>query len=232
MALILNQAVKKAFGLYPTSPMQFDFDAGGGSNRIVIMAIITASNTTNQITSVTYGGTPMVSAGPRHQWQTHDWMELFYLLNAPAGINQVSISFDTDVGEAAIVGLSYPSVAAINNYALQISGGTTTPSRTVTTAVGDDAVVISFNDSNYDTSTPGSGVIEDLDGKPDTPGTQNLVGCFVGRKTATTTSTVIDWTPDSGLHYPNTFVFSLTPGAGGGSTQSPRSMHIFNLMRK
>jgi hypothetical protein len=73
-----------------TASLTYSYNVGSGPNRLLVVNL-TGDTSADDISSVTYAGTPMTLAGKVHAPSDH-WQYLYYLLNPPSGSNNVVIT--------------------------------------------------------------------------------------------------------------------------------------------
>jgi len=73
-----------------TASLTYSFTVGSGSNRLLVVNLI-GDTSADDISSVTYGGTPMTRIG-KVQAPSNNWQYQYYLLNPASGSNNVVIT--------------------------------------------------------------------------------------------------------------------------------------------
>ena len=72
-----------------TSSLTYSFTVGTGANRLLLVNLV--GDTADDISSVTYGGTPMTLIG-KVQAPSNNWQYLYYLLNPSSGAHNIVVT--------------------------------------------------------------------------------------------------------------------------------------------
>lgn len=185
----------------------------------------------DNITGVTYNLAAMTDLGTATMGSTQ--ARMFGLIAPTAGANNVVVTLATGTSEALIVGVrSWSGVDQTTpvrgGAATAATGTSTTPTVTVTSAVGEVVCdVIAFAAAQTYVST---GAGQTLDYSDADAGVNFRRGA--GSHEAGAASVVMDHTISASGVWAS-LGCSLMPaaGGGGGSTQPPRSMHQFRTKR-
>ena len=82
-----------------------------GSNRAAFVCVLFDVSPSAAITSVTYGGNTMTSAGsPAFNNSSDDFAQIFYLVNPPTGSNTLTVTGNANVSELYVNLISYTGV--------------------------------------------------------------------------------------------------------------------------
>ena len=143
------------------SPATVSHTTGSGANRLMLVAIAFEANGGNNVTGVTYGGTPLTLVGSATNG-TNAAVRIYRLINPTSGVASVSVSFTSAPSNGAIIGVTtFTGVDQISplGSAATVTGTSTTPSVNVSSALGElvfDAVAVKTGSS----LTQGAGQIE------------------------------------------------------------------------
>ncbi|HEX8140302.1 MAG TPA: C25 family cysteine peptidase [Pyrinomonadaceae bacterium] len=136
---------------------------GSGNNRALIVGVSTAVITApgpavDRVTSVTYGGTPLTRLGSQRDSTVNSGIEMFILVNPPAGTANVVATIISGVnyvvgGSASFFGVHQTTPTGTFTSA---TGNDTTPTVAVTTTTG-DVVIDTVGTLPSGFLTPGAG---------------------------------------------------------------------------
>lgn len=129
------------------SSLTFAFDVGAGSDRFLIVLAGTDRGSATTISSATYAGVSMsAQAGTTSAASGYDY-RLFYLANPTSGSNNVVITYSDGNAQPKAVAAVYTGVDQTTPASgfTNASAYNASPTWTVTSAIGETVVAISFN---------------------------------------------------------------------------------------
>ncbi len=74
-----------------TTSLTYSYTVGTGPNRLLVVNLI-GDTSADDITSVTYAGTPMTLVGKVQAPSSNNWQYLYYLLNPSSGLNNIVVT--------------------------------------------------------------------------------------------------------------------------------------------
>lgn len=146
MAVAFNNAGTAVQGI--TSPTSDSFSVtAGGSNLCAFACLAYDARSGQSISGVTYGGVAMTSCGAAsHDTTSHDYSEVWYLVNPPTGSNTLAVTVAGGLDDIYRNLVSYTGVdqttpvragTYFNKTGSIVTDGSGNLSQTVTSAVGD-----------------------------------------------------------------------------------------------
>lgn len=142
-----------------TSPLSFNFAASAGSNRCVFVVVGYDNSSGMSVTSVTFNGVNLASAGAAaHNTTGHEYAEIWYLLEAsiPSGSQSIVITVSGTLGDIYGNAICFSGVDQTN----PVRGGTyITPNSNSQTVTSDanDLTICALNGGSAGVGTPQSG---------------------------------------------------------------------------
>lgn len=141
------------------------YNAGTGSDRVLIVCVGISSGSSQNVTAVTYGGQSMTLVD--RQTDPDGWSEIavFYLLNPPSGSNSfvVTSSANADAAFFACV-VTGASTSSIGNSA-KASGNSASPGVSLTPTAADSVMVFgvsSGTDTTAISTRVGSSLVNEI----------------------------------------------------------------------
>jgi hypothetical protein len=183
-----------------------------------VCVVLGRTSTTPVPTGCTYNGVAL-TAGTQYTDTSGYRLRPYYGIVAASGTNNVVGSWDSDLGQAFIIASSFDGVAAITQV-VNAALVSTTPSWTVTSAVGDVVTAIGWEE-NGRTLTPSA---------PATKPYEVIAGYTrFQMQEAGASSVVIDgtWSGTAGWRGS---AFNLQASGGGGSAIAVKASHYHRLM--
>lgn len=201
---------------FPSSPLDFSFDAGTGADRCVIVWVWTLASATNALTGCDYAGVPSTISGANQAWSgANDNFRVFVFTGAASGSNTVHITWTGTPSAVYAIAESWDGVGTASGitFGADISGDTQA-SLTIPTTSGDTAVAMHLVAPPGERFTPAGTETKrfDADG----------TGCsiVVLDKPAVGTSTTVAGNSDGTTVYESSYGVALSP-TGGGDVTAP-----------
>lgn len=132
--MIAFDSVSAGGGALPGNSITYPHTCSG-AGRILIVAVSQNSGGTfgDFITSVTYGGVPMIRVDTVQSPSGATRSYLYYLLDPPLGTNNVVVSCNTSTNYIRSISASYTGVLAVDAHTRSSTDSTTSMTTTVTT---------------------------------------------------------------------------------------------------
>ena len=142
-----------------TASLSYSYTVGSGANRLLVVNLI-GDATADDISSVTYSGTPMTLLGKVQAPSSNNWQYLYYLLNPSSGSHNVVVTAGSShylISEAAswynVKQTSQPDASTTN-----IAAAASTSIATSLTTIANGSLVVQGLWS-YGHLSPGAGAV-------------------------------------------------------------------------
>lgn len=184
-----------------------------GTNRVAVACIGFDGAAGLSITAVTYGGTPMVSAGAATRNTTSNaYVQIFTLANPATGANTLAVTGSASVAEVYANLVSFTGV----DQTVPVRAGTFN-SGTGNSANPAITITSNANDKTFTCIVPGLGNVTATSQTSNSFNTTGTMSSGSDRETGTAASVLHTWTTDSAQQYALAGISLQTVTATGSS---------------